>query len=277
MALKDNSHNSAGKGWAEGSLKGASVGFTAGGPWGALIGAALGGTRGAITGFVQHKKRSEAADMVDSMEANRLQSLMQTRRSIEAGTDPASMNAKAENARLNSSTQNVISRNSAGNTAATINGFLRAQSNSQKNVNQIEANSRQQVPFYMNAEGDLTQRMAQRRLELSLLKQSKNEAQDAQNQTDSNVNANAIGGMLGGAFGNQGGGETGAEKGGGDGSSTNFAATLSKLFNKNKGDKNQVSNGVLDAGNGGSSFSGGRVDIPQGSLFDSGGQMIMKK
>ena len=201
MPLKDTQANSAGMGWAEGSVKGATTGFTVGGPWGALIGAALGGTRGMITGAVKHNKRSDAQNAVDAMEANRLQQLTQARRSIEAGTDAGTMNAKAENARLNRSTQNVIARNSGGNVAATVNGFLRAQSNAQGNVNQIEANSRQQLPFYMNAEGELTQRMAQRKLELSLLKQNQQNAQSAQDAKERNVNANALISTLGSQIG----------------------------------------------------------------------------
>lgn len=249
--MKDTAANSAGAGYLGGTVKGAATGLTVGGPWGALIGAAIGGTGGLIKGLVQHKKRADAVDLVDANEANRLQQLIQARKSIQAGTDPASVNAKNENARLNASTQNVIARNSGGNVSSTINGFLRAQSNAQGNVNQIEANSRQQVPFYLNAEGDITQRMARRKLELQLLKQSQKNAQNAQDAKENNVNANALIGSM---------------------DYKSIAGNLSKVFNRNSGDgtsSNAIGgNNILGDGGGQSASYGSNldpsIDMPQG-------------
>ena len=196
--MANGNFQAAGSGAVSGASKGltlgsnpALMGATSG--LSAPIGAALGATIGGITAAQKNKRANQAQNipMVDPMELQRLAQLELERKNIVAGTDPMTQNMLQQNAVLNRATQSGIAKNTGGNSSATIDGFLRAQGNSQRGINEINANAQQRIPYFDNAQASLLSRVADRKLELQLLKRAQLTAENAQARTDNNVSSNA--------------------------------------------------------------------------------------
>jgi hypothetical protein len=189
----------AGKGALSGGGTGLAIGsnpalLAATGGLSAPIGAGVGALLGGGIALNKNKKANESQGipMIDPMEAKRLAELEIARKNLNAGTDPLTQNMIQQNQRLNSSTQNSIARNTGGNSSATIDGLLRAQGNSQRGINEINAQTQQRIPYFDNAESSLLSRVADRKLRLQLLQRAQKTAENAQAQTDNNVSSNAI-------------------------------------------------------------------------------------
>ena len=72
----------------------------------------------------------------------RLSSLEQAKlKSMEAGTDTATMNALRENQRLTEATKSDIAKNTGGIVAGTVDAMLKAQRTSGRNINSAVADS----------------------------------------------------------------------------------------------------------------------------------------
>jgi hypothetical protein len=180
-----------------GALGGASTGAKLGGmlgPQGAAIGAGVGALAGGISAGTKQKKATDSQNIpiVDPMERQRLAELELQRKNLLAGTDAITQNAISEAKNLGSATNNAIIKNTGGDVSSTMDALLRAQKGTQQEVNQAVMEGRQRLPYFDSAAGNLNSRIAQRKLELGLLKRSQATAENAQAQTDNNVNAQAL-------------------------------------------------------------------------------------
>jgi hypothetical protein len=188
-----------------GALGGASTGAKIGGMLGSVVpgvgnvvGAGVGAGVGALVGggsaAMKQKKATEAQKipLVDPMERQRLAELELQRKNLLAGTDAITQNAISEAKNLGSATNNAIIKNTGGDVSSTMDALLRAQKGTQQGVNQAVMEGRQRLPYFDSAAGNLNSRIAQRKLELGLLKRSQATAENAQARTDNNVNAQAL-------------------------------------------------------------------------------------
>jgi hypothetical protein len=159
-----------------------------------LIGAAGGALVGGISAGAKQKKANEAQKipMVDPMEAARLTELNQIRKNLMAGTDAMTRQNIGDIGNQAATTMGAISRNTAGDVGGTLNALLKAQNSAQGAINQASVQGQQRLPYFENASNLLNTRLAQRRLELQLLKRSQALAENAQARKDANVSGNAI-------------------------------------------------------------------------------------
>lgn len=170
------------------------VGTAIGGAAGGAIGAQVGAAAGGVSAAIKQKKANQAQQIpfVDPMEAKRLAELEQTRRSISSGTDVLTRQGIQEQQNIGRSTQGAISRATGGDVGQTIDALLKAQRGTQAGVNNVMSQSAQRLPYFDSAAGQLTDKMAQRKLELALLKRDQAVAENAQARKEANLNANAL-------------------------------------------------------------------------------------
>lgn len=202
------------KGWFGGMAKGATTGASIGSVipgvgtvLGGAIGAGLGANIGALSAISKQNKanKSQEIPMTDPIEARRLAELEQLRRNVMMGSDPITQNRINQARNVGSAVQGAISRNTGGDVASTMDALLKAQRNTQAGVNQGISEGQQSLPYFDNASGQLMQRIAQRKLELQLLKRAQATAENAQSRKEDNLSANAASssGILDGMFQNK--------------------------------------------------------------------------
>ena len=188
----------AGKGALSGAGTGAAIGLNpaalaaTGGlsalavPAGALIG-------GVASGLKQNTaNKAQQIPIIDPMERNRLAQLEQQRKSLLSGTDAITQSQIGDIKNVGAGVQGAITRNTGGDVSSALDALLRAQKNTQSSVNQAVVQGRERLPYFDNASGALMQRIAQRRLELDLLKRNQKVAENAQSRKDANVTGNAV-------------------------------------------------------------------------------------
>jgi hypothetical protein len=193
-----------GKGALAGAGTGATIGSVVPG-----IGTAIGAAGGAIIGGVASGLKQNTANkaqqipIVDPMERNRLAQLEQQRKSLLSGTDAVTQSQIGDIKNIGAGVQGAITRNTGGDVSSALDALLRAQKNTQSSVNQAVVQGRERLPYFDNASGALMQRIAQRRLELDLLKRNQKVAENAQSRKDANVSGNAVAssGILEGSMG----------------------------------------------------------------------------
>ena len=188
-----------------GSLLGGVGGLAIGGPVGAQVGSSLGGAIGGLFGARNAQKKVDASQPVaeDPNQISRLQEIDRTRRQIATGNDPLTRSRINEIQRVGATTQSNIARNTGGDVGGTVAGLLRAQRNVDSGVNQAFNQSQARLPFFENLSSQLSNRVAQRKLELNIRDQNQARAEQAQQQTFSN---NAVSGLVGSLGGVAGGG-----------------------------------------------------------------------
>lgn len=199
--MESNVAGAAGKGALAGAGTGAALGGTLGSVVpgiGNAVGVVVGGTVGALAGGLsagakQNKaNKAQQIPLVDPMEQERLSKLEQQRKSLMAGTDAITQNNIDQINKGTASVQNAITKNTGGDVSATLNGLLSAQKNAQTNINNAVAQGAQRLPYFDSASGNLLSRIAQRRLELQLLKRGQDLVDNETSQKSNNINANAF-------------------------------------------------------------------------------------
>jgi hypothetical protein len=189
-------------GMMSGAMGGASMGAAAG-PYGAAIGAVAGGIMGGVKG----QKAEDAQNIASSnpAEVARLAELRNTSKQLQSGTDPLTQLNIRENQRGVRAAQHGIARVTGGDVGGTISAMRKAQMAGQTGNNAAIAGAAKRVPYFDSAVGGLTSRIADRKLQLNLLKRGQATAESAQYQTDANVSGNAfLGAVGGGLFSGQG-------------------------------------------------------------------------
>jgi len=189
-------------GMMSGAMGGAATGAAAG-PWGALAGGVIGG----VVGGVKGQKAQDAQDIASSnpAEVARLAELRNTSKELQSGTDPLTQLNIRENQRGVRAAQHGIARVTGGDVGGTISAMRKAQMAGQTGNNAAVAGAAKRVPYFDSAVGGLTSRIADRKLQLNLLKRGQKTAESAQYQTDANVSGNAfLGAVGGGLFGEKG-------------------------------------------------------------------------
>lgn len=184
-----------------GMLSGAAGGAATGsafGPWGTAIGAVAGGIIGGVKG-----QKADDAQMIsesDPLEVARLSELRRKSKQLETGTDPLTKLNIRENQRSVRSAQHGIARVTGGDVGATISAMQKAQMTAQTGNNRAVAEAAKRIPYFDNAVGGLTSRIADRKLQLQLLNRAQKTAESAQYNTDANVSGQALIGALGGGL-----------------------------------------------------------------------------
>ena len=206
------------------TLAGAGIGAAVGGPAGAAVGAKLGSAAGGLgTMFsgMAKKKRAEKArpDLVDPDTQARLEQAKRKLKSMEAGTDTATMNALRENQRLTEATKSDIAKNTGGNVAGTVDAMLKAQRTSGRNINSAVADSARRSSGFRSVVDRLADRVADRKREIQQDISSQLYAEAAESIQTGQQN------FLTGALSSI---DSIPTKEGGDGSKKEIAATVAK-------------------------------------------------
>ncbi len=183
---------------AGGALSGAATGSTLG-PYGAAAGAVIGGVMGGI-------KQSKAGDAqninaVDPMERSRLEELRRMSRQLQTGTDPLTQLNIKESQAAGRAGMRAVGRVTGGDVGTTVSAMQRVQKGAQGAQNRAIAEAAKRIPYFDNARGALTSKIADRKLQLQLLNRSQRTAESAQYQTDQNVSNQALMGAIGGGLG----------------------------------------------------------------------------
>lgn len=191
--MADGMFGSIASGAASGAGMGAQLGSIVPG-----IGTAAGAIGGALIGGISAGQKQKASNqaqmipMVDPMERARLAELNQTRRSISAGSDVLTQQNIQQQRNIGKAAQNAIARSTGGDVGSTIDALLKSQKATQGGINQSIAQSANRLPYFDSAAGNLTSRIAQRKLELSRLRRDQRVAEAAQGRTDANINTQAL-------------------------------------------------------------------------------------
>lgn len=194
---------------ASGALGGAVTGGTVGlnpalmaatGGLSAPIGAAAGGLIGGVSGFMKGKAKDDANKAPDSdpRELLALYNARQREKAIASGTDVQTQYGVDQAKKLQASAGANILRASGGNTGGTINALLRSQKATQNNVNQTVAAGESRRQYFANLGNQLTQKVANRKLQMQLMRQSQANADQAQFVQNQNANISGAIGTMGG-------------------------------------------------------------------------------
>jgi len=195
-----------------GGALGTGAGAAIGGPIGASIGGGLGSAVGGAIDLAGQKTPDVAR--VDPSQIARLREIQQTKKEIEAGTDPLTRQRVSDIRRTGETTKAQLAKFTGGDVGGTISAMLRAQRNIGRGQNQAFTESQKRLPFFENIQSQLGNRISQRKLELDV------NAQDTARAERANTQRQIIGGIsgaIGSAAGGFGGGgfATGASGGGG--------------------------------------------------------------
>jgi len=146
-----------------------------------------------FTGF-QNKKKAKQAEpgLTDPGQVATLEYLKQKAKGF--GTGSAFTAEKAMVGQNTAATRSAIARNTGGDVGATIGGMVRAQQAGNAGIAQVIAGASQREQFFTQAFVKQENLVAQRKLELQLLKQSKLEAKAA-SQIQSGT-SNLMGGLM---------------------------------------------------------------------------------
>lgn len=171
-----------------GTVLGGGLGGAIGGPAGAKVGAQIGtGAGQLISGLISGGKGQQAGPPSEDPELRRfLNEIDRRRKTFETGA--AFQVGKRELRQQQAATQQGILRASGGASGAAISGLARSQRGTQTAFNELigrgEARQDQMTQLF----GNVLNRIAQRRLELSLAEQAKQEARQASSQRQGTAN-----------------------------------------------------------------------------------------
>jgi len=199
MASNLDTFMASGKGVLSGGGQGLAIGtnpalMAATGGLSAPIGAAAGALMGGVSAGVKQNKANKSQDipMVDPMESARLAELNQVRKSLMAGTDAVTQQGISDVNNQASATMGAITKSTGGDVSGTIDALMKSQASAQNAINSTVAGASQRLPYFDSAAGTLMGKIADRRLQLQLLKRSQATAENAQARKESNLSANAM-------------------------------------------------------------------------------------
>lgn len=208
-------------GGTAGGLGGKALGTAVAGPLGGIAGGMIGSSIGSAIGggveslFGGGGGGDKEVARADPNQVARLKEIDRTRKQISSGTDPITRSAISEIKKTGETTKGQLAKFTGGDVGGTISSFLRAQRNTGKGINDRFTATQGRVPFFENLSTQLGNRISQRKLELDINAQDTQRAQQAQSQTNKNLNlsgviASSIGNDgLGGLLGKKGGEESG--------------------------------------------------------------------
>jgi len=180
-----------------GAGSGAGMGATVGSLFpgvGTVVGAGVGALAGGITSGIKANKAQQSQDIpvVDPMERARLSRLEQISRSLSSGSDALTQQNIRNQQATGRAAQNAISRSTGGDVGGTLDALLKSQKATQGGVNQAVAQAASRLPYFDSAAGQMASRIAQRRLELDLLRRGQDLASSTRNRTVNNANTQAL-------------------------------------------------------------------------------------
>ena len=154
----------------DGILKGGTAGSSLG-PAGAAAGAGLGLATGLIQNIQANKLKKQAdasmPELVDPNQAAYLSELNQKRKSLASGAEFSTAMQQADTQQA--SVNDAITRGAGGDSGATIQGLLQAQTNAGNIKNQALANGQQQQYAIDSVYGNQLNKIAARKMQLQLL------------------------------------------------------------------------------------------------------------
>jgi hypothetical protein len=161
---------------------------------GTAAGAGIGALAGGIIGGAKESKsqQSQNIPIVDPTERARLSRLEQISRSLSSGTDAVTQQNIQNQQATGRAAQNAITKSTGGDVGGTLDALLRSQKATQGGTNQAVAQAAQRLPYFDSAAGQMASRIAQRRLELDLLRRGQDLATSTRGRTVSNLNTQAL-------------------------------------------------------------------------------------
>ena len=168
-----------------GSLLGAGLGAGLGAAFGnPILGAKIGGAAGSLVGAAVSNRQAEKAapPLEDPEQRAQLEEINRRRRAFATGS--AFQTERRALGQQQSALSRGIARASRGSTGATLSALARVQRGAGGALNQVFAGARQQQSMLDRMSLDLTNRMAQRRLDLQNLQQSRALAQANRQQRE---------------------------------------------------------------------------------------------
>ena len=168
---------------------GAAIGGTLGAVAGSIIpgvGTAIGGAVGSgIGSFVdsriaKNKAESSEPPMTDPNQTLLLDEIARRRKAIEQGTDVMTQSGLSEIEETGAATRDALSRATGGNAGATVDALLKSQRMEDRNKGAILGQAQQRTPFLQNLEEQMTDKIAQRTLDLTQFNKMQANAEQAQ-------------------------------------------------------------------------------------------------
>jgi len=136
-----------------------------------------------IAGAVQKKKAEKLMPgMEDPEQRAELEDVKQRMASATSGTDAMTAANLRNVAQGTAQTQNTIARNTGGDVGGTVSAMLQSQRTGDSSANQVYGQARQQLPYFMTMKNSILNNIAQRKLELGLLKHNQVQAQAEANK-----------------------------------------------------------------------------------------------
>lgn len=175
-----------------GAILGGAGGAIAGSivPGGTSVGSTLGTAFGGAIDSMFAARRADAAEPMIEDPAQRLllEEIRAKRKAVEAGTDVSTQAGLREADLAGESTRNALVRSTGGNVAQTVDALLKSQRLEDRGKNAVLAQSQQRLPYYTGIEEQLTDKIAQRSLELGLMDQAQAQAEKAQFGKEATLN-----------------------------------------------------------------------------------------
>ena len=130
------------------------------------------------------KKKAEKLmpGMEDPEQRAELEDVKQRMASATSGTDAMTAANLRNVAQGTAQTQNTIARNTGGDVGGTVSAMLQSQRTGDSSANQVYGQARQQLPYFMTMKNSMLNNIAQRKLELGLLKHNQVQAQAEANK-----------------------------------------------------------------------------------------------
>lgn len=164
----------AGQGAAIGQILGGVTGIPGAGVAGNVVG-------GLIDSAIAGRKEEAATPMLeDPAQRLLLEEVRKKRQDLEQGTDVATQTALGEADLTGESTRNAVVRATGGNAAQTIDALLKTQRLEDRSKNAAIGTSQSKIPFYQGLEEQLTDKIAQRALDLNMFNRVQAGAEKAQ-------------------------------------------------------------------------------------------------
>jgi hypothetical protein len=136
-----------------------------------------------IAGAAQKKKAEKLMPgMEDPEQRAELEDVKQRMASATSGTDAMTAANLRNVDQCTAQTQNAISRNTGGDVGGTVSAMLQSQRTGDASANQVYGQARQQLPYFMTMKNSMLNNIAQRKLELGLLKHNQVQAQAEANK-----------------------------------------------------------------------------------------------
>ncbi len=177
------------RGAAIGSMLGAAAGSVIPGV-GTAVGMGAGSAIGNLVDTSVSKNKADDATplMEDPEQRALLEQIRAKRMATEMGSDITTQAAIGDVADAAEATRGSLVRATGGNAAQTIDALLKSQKMEQQGVNNAVAQSQTRIPFYTSLQDQMQDRLAQRKLELTLLNKAQAAAEEAQYGKENTMN-----------------------------------------------------------------------------------------